>query len=121
MLRLTALGNASDHVLKQQVTDQFSSINGVAATLTGAQLVKLVAHAKDGGLLNAGSDFARSKLEKQLAFLKDSKELDQVSGGFFPFIATGVALGILYCMADGTFDPPPAPKGDFPSGPKNVG
>jgi hypothetical protein len=36
--------------------------------------------AKDGGLLNAGSEFARSKLEKQLAFLKDSKELDQVTG-----------------------------------------
>jgi hypothetical protein len=31
--------------------------------------------AKDGGLLNAGSDFARSKLSKQLAFLKDAKEL----------------------------------------------
>jgi hypothetical protein len=48
-------------------------------------------------------------------------ELDQVSGGFFPFIATGVALGILYCMADGTLDPQPGPKGDFPTGPKNVG
>ena len=48
-------------------------------------------------------------------------ELDQVSGGLFPFIATGVALGILYCMADGTLDPKPGPKGDFPTGPKNVG
>jgi hypothetical protein len=36
--------------------------------------------AKDGGLLNAGSDFARAKLDKQLAFFKDSKELGQVSG-----------------------------------------
>ena len=36
--------------------------------------------AKDGGLLNAGSDFARSKLDKQLAFFKDSKELGAVQG-----------------------------------------
>jgi hypothetical protein len=36
--------------------------------------------AKDSGLLNAGSNFARSKLEKQLAFLKDQKELDEVKG-----------------------------------------
>jgi hypothetical protein len=48
-------------------------------------------------------------------------ELDQVSGGFFPFIAAGVALGILYCWADGDFDSPPGPKGDFPTGPKDVG
>jgi hypothetical protein len=48
-------------------------------------------------------------------------EIDEVSGGFFPFIATGVAIGILYCMADGTLDPKPGPKGDFPIGPKNVG
>ncbi|HEX3345689.1 MAG TPA: hypothetical protein VHS09_13995, partial [Polyangiaceae bacterium] len=34
--------------------------------------------AKDGGLLNAGSDFARTKLDKQLAFFKDSKELGQI-------------------------------------------
>jgi hypothetical protein len=34
--------------------------------------------AKDGGLLNAGSAFARSKLSKQLAFLKDPKELADV-------------------------------------------
>jgi hypothetical protein len=48
-------------------------------------------------------------------------EMDQVSGGFFPFIAAGVAIGILYCWADGDFDPPPAPQGDFPTGPKNAG
>ena len=36
--------------------------------------------ASDGGLLNAGSDFARSKLDKQLAFFKDSKELGEVEG-----------------------------------------
>lgn len=47
-------------------------------------------------------------------------DLDRVSGGFFPFIALGVALGIAYCIADGTLDPPPAPKGDFPTGPKNA-
>ena len=48
-------------------------------------------------------------------------EMDQASGGFFPFIATGVAIGFLYCWADGDFAPKPAPKGDFPTGPKNVG
>jgi hypothetical protein len=47
-------------------------------------------------------------------------DLDRVSGGFFPFIALGVALGLAYCIADGTLDPPPAPKGDFPTGPKNA-
>jgi hypothetical protein len=36
--------------------------------------------AKDGGLLNAGSDLARANLGKQLAFLKDQKDLDQVKG-----------------------------------------
>jgi hypothetical protein len=40
-------------------------------------------------------------------------DLEHVSGGFFPFVALGVALGIAYCIADGTLDPPPAPKGDF--------
>ena len=48
-------------------------------------------------------------------------ELDQVGGGWFPFIALGVAIGIGYCWATGDFDPPPAPQGDFPAGPKNVG
>jgi len=47
-------------------------------------------------------------------------ELDQVSGGWFPFIALGVALGIGYCMLDGTFDKPRV-LGDFPGGPKDVG
>jgi hypothetical protein len=40
----------------------------------------MVQLARDGGLLNAGSDFARSKLDRQLAFFKDSKELGQVEG-----------------------------------------
>ena len=48
-------------------------------------------------------------------------ELDQVNGGFFPFVALGVALGIGYCILDGTLDLPPAPKGDFPRGSKNMG
>ena len=48
-------------------------------------------------------------------------DLDQVSGGWFPFIALGVALGIGYCILDGTLDPKPGPKGDFPKGPKNMG
>jgi hypothetical protein len=54
-----------------------------------------------------------------IAPLSDA-DLDRVSGGFFPFIALGVALGLAYCIADGTLDPPPAPKGDFPTGPKNT-
>jgi hypothetical protein len=47
--------------------------------------------------------------------------LDEASGGWFPFIALGVALGIGYCILDGTLDPKPGPKGDFLTGPKNVG
>ena len=48
-------------------------------------------------------------------------DLDQVSGGCFTFIGLGVALGIGYCIVDGTLDPKPGPKGDFPIGPKNMG
>jgi hypothetical protein len=48
-------------------------------------------------------------------------DLDQVNGGFFPFLALGISLGIGYCILDGTLDPPPAPKGDFPVGRKNIG
>ena len=57
-----------------------------------------------------------------LAGLSDA-DLDQVNGGFFIFIGLGVVLGITYCVADGTLLPPstPAPKGDFPTGPKNMG
>jgi len=48
-----AVNNASDQVLKQQVTAQFSSITGVAATLSGKQILRLVARAaKKGGLLS---------------------------------------------------------------------
>ena len=56
-----------------------------------------------------------------LAQLSDAS-LDQVSGGWFPFIALGVALGIGYCIWDGTIGgTKPGPKGDFPIVPKNVG
>jgi hypothetical protein len=50
-----------------------------------------------------------------------SDEIDQASGGLFPFLTAGIFIGICYCWADGDFDPPPNPKGDFPTGPKNVG
>ena len=33
-----------------------------------------------GGLLNLGSDFARGKLGKQLAFFKNQREMDQIKG-----------------------------------------
>jgi hypothetical protein len=57
---------------------------------------------------------------KVLSQISDA-DLEHVSGGFFPFVALGVALGIAYCIADGTLDPPSAPKGDFLTGQKNVG
>jgi len=51
--------------------------------------------AKDG-LLNVGSDFARGKLGKQLAFFKDQRELDQVRG----FVAdSGLMKGVLPDLA----------------------
>jgi hypothetical protein len=55
--------------------------------------------------------------------LLSDADLDQVNGGFFIFIGLGVVLGITYCVADGTLLPPstPSPKGDFPTGPKNMG
>ncbi len=53
---------------------------GVGGLLPSPDAGGLLQLAKDGGLLNAGSDFARSKLDKQLAFFKDQKELDEVSG-----------------------------------------
>jgi hypothetical protein len=46
-------------------------------------------------------------------------EIDQVSGGFFPFIATGIAIGIAYCWADGDFDKKPT-MGDYPTTPKDT-
>ena len=46
------LSQQSDKILKQQVTQQFSSISGLAATLTGAQIVSLVTHSQKGGLLS---------------------------------------------------------------------
>ena len=47
----------------------------LAKTATDGNYVQL---AKDSGLLNAGSDFARSKLSRQLAFIKDPQELSQL-------------------------------------------
>ena len=61
-------------------------IKGIAG-LAGQAGIKLpgdaqgvIQVASDGGLLNLGSDFARSKLNKQLAFFTDAKELGQVKG-----------------------------------------
>jgi hypothetical protein len=50
--------------------------SGVPAPTTSG----LVELANGGGLLNAGSNFARSKIDKQLAFLKNQKELVLVQG-----------------------------------------
>jgi hypothetical protein len=52
---------------------------GVALAKTAAD-GNYVQLAKDSGLLNAGSDFARSKMGKQLAFIKDPQELSQLQG-----------------------------------------
>jgi hypothetical protein len=52
---------------------------GVAMAKTAAD-GNYVQLAKDSGLLNAGSDFARSKMGKQLAFIKDPQELSQLQG-----------------------------------------
>lgn len=54
---------------------------GMAAVpALAGQAQGIVQLTKDGGLLNAGSDFARSKLSRQIAFLKDQSELQQVQG-----------------------------------------
>ncbi len=50
---------------------------GVPSAANAASVVEL---ANGGGLLNAGSNFARSKMDKQLAFFKDQKELTQIKG-----------------------------------------
>ena len=56
-----------------------------AAVNTGKKVASggvggVVELANGSGLLNAGSNFARSKMEKQLAFFKDQKELAQMKG-----------------------------------------
>jgi hypothetical protein len=56
---------------------QIPQLPGLPSLPDAGGIVQL---ARDGGLLNAGSDFARSKLDKQLAFFKDPKELGQVKG-----------------------------------------
>ncbi len=61
----------------RKVAGQVQKGVALAKTAASGDYVQL---AKDGGLLNAGSDFARSKLSKQIAFLKDTQELDQLKG-----------------------------------------
>src|SRR5205823_4569658 len=46
----SAVSSASNQILKDQVTEEFSSLAGVAATLTGEQIVNLVTHSHDAGL-----------------------------------------------------------------------
>ena len=60
--------------LPQLAQMQMPQLPGLPSMPDAGGIVQL---AKDGGLLNAGSDFARSKLDKQLAFFKDSKEMNQ--------------------------------------------
>lgn len=61
----------------RKVAGQAQNALALAKTAADGDAVQL---AKDSGLLNAGSDFARSKLAKQLAFIKDSKELQELKG-----------------------------------------
>jgi hypothetical protein len=51
--------------------------NGGVPPVTASGLVEL---ANGSGLLNAGSNFARSKIDKQLAFLKNQRELVELQG-----------------------------------------
>ena len=53
---------------------------GIALVKSAADGGGVVQLAGDSGLLNAGSDFARSKLQKQLAFFKEPREIDEVKG-----------------------------------------
>lgn len=63
----------------RKVVGQVQKGVAAASSLAG-QAQGVVQLTKDGGLLNAGSDFARSKLSRQIAFLKDQSELQQVQG-----------------------------------------
>jgi hypothetical protein len=63
-----------------QVQNQVQKGVAVAKGVAGGDTSGVVQLAKDGGLLNAGSDFARSKLSRQIAFIKDQSELQQVQG-----------------------------------------
>jgi hypothetical protein len=54
--------------------------NGGVQVPSAANAGSVVELANGSGLLNAGSNFARSKMEKQLAFFKDQKELAQTKG-----------------------------------------
>jgi hypothetical protein len=46
-------------------------------------------------------------------------EIDQVDGGWIPFITPGVLIGLAYCWLDGDFDTKPT-LGDYPTGPKDT-
>lgn len=61
----------------RQVAGQVEHGIALAKSAADGHVLQL---AKDTGLLNAGSDFARKKLGKQLAFIKDPKELDELQG-----------------------------------------
>ncbi|HEX8794039.1 MAG TPA: hypothetical protein VF765_24020 [Polyangiaceae bacterium] len=63
----------------RKVVGQVQKGIATAQSLAG-QAQGVVQLTKDGGLLNAGSDFARSKLSRQIAFIKDQSELQQVQG-----------------------------------------
>jgi hypothetical protein len=63
-----------------QVQKGVAVAKGAAAGIAAGDTGGVVQLAKDGGLFNAGSDFARSKLSRQIAFIKDQSELQQVQG-----------------------------------------
>jgi hypothetical protein len=78
----SALAKVADQAIAltekaRKVAGQVQKGLALAKTAADGNYVQL---AKDSGLLNAGSDFARSKLSKQLAFIKDPQELDQLKG-----------------------------------------
>jgi serine protease AprX len=51
-----ACSDLANRILRQQITDQFSSIDGVEATLTGDQVVALVTQPDSSGLLSVTPD-----------------------------------------------------------------
>jgi hypothetical protein len=72
-------GSAVAQVAGQAIdlTEKARKVLSIAKTAGQGGVLQV---AKDAGLLNAGSDFARSKLTRQLAFIKDPKELDDLKG-----------------------------------------
>ena len=51
-----AFTQAGNQIVQNQVKDEFSSITGVAVTLSGRQIAQLIAHSQDGGLLSITPD-----------------------------------------------------------------